>query len=46
MSEELVAMRDVETWACHYCGASGRLSAGRTFDEMQCPDCGEPVYPG
>jgi predicted RNA-binding Zn-ribbon protein involved in translation (DUF1610 family) len=33
-------------WNCQYCGAAGRLPDDVDIDEFQCPDCGEPVYPG
>jgi DNA-directed RNA polymerase subunit RPC12/RpoP len=32
-------------WVCEFCGQTGRTPAGQTTDEVQCPDCGEPVAP-
>jgi ribosomal protein S27E len=32
-------------WVCDYCGNTGTVPRGQTSDQVQCPDCGEPVQP-
>ena len=32
-------------WVCDYCGEPGRRDRANLTEQVQCPDCGEPVTP-
>lgn len=32
-------------WVCDYCGYQGRTQEDIPVEQVQCPQCGEPVTP-
>lgn len=42
----MTAIARADRWSCFSCGSDGPLPRGETLDTYQCPQCGEPVFPG